>query len=272
LALPAAALARPGFVSANLNLHAGPSVNFPVIDTIPDASRVNIHGCLSGYTWCDVSWRGERGWADGEYLQFVYRGRRVLIVNYGDEIGFPIVGFNIGTYWGHHYRHRSFYGRIGYWRHHYHGHRHGHVRHGGHVGVGAHPHGRRHGHRAAPMMGHRANHARFGAGPATRGGARAHHGRGIPHFRHGAVGRHQAGGRHGATGIRAPHAHRAPHFGAMGGHAMPHPHGGGHSFGGGHVGHAPHLGGHPGGGHPGGGRGGHPGGGHPGGHPGHHHP
>jgi uncharacterized protein YraI len=265
LALPAAALARPGFVSANLNLHAGPSVNFPVIDTIPDASRVNIHGCLSGYTWCDVSWRGERGWADGEYLQFVYRGRRVLIVNYGDEIGFPIVGFNIGTYWGHHYRHRSFYGRIGYWRHHYHGHRHGHVRHGGHVGVGAHPHGRRHGHRAAPMMGHRANHARFGAGPATRGGARAHHGRGIPHFRHGAVGRHQAGGRHGATGIRAPHAHRAPHFGAMGGHAMPHPHGGGHSFGGGHVGHAPHLGG----GHPGGD---HRGGGHPGGHPGHHHP
>jgi uncharacterized protein YraI len=250
-------MARPGFASTNLHLHAGPSVGFPVIDTISSGSRVNIHGCLSGYAWCDVSWRGERGWADGDYLQFLYRGRRVLIVDYGDEIDFPILGFNIGTYWGHHYRHRSFYGRLGYWRRHFHGQHHPRAHHRsvrpGHAASGPHGHPRHHEHRASPVMGHRNHHVSrmpIGRGAGLHVGARPQHGRAFPHFGRGGVGVHR------------PHIHQAPHMGTLGGHAMPHPHVGGPHFG--HGGGAPH----PGGGH----AGGHHGGGHPGGHQGPHNP
>jgi uncharacterized protein YraI len=110
-AVPTAAMARPGFVTTSLNLRAGPSTSFPVVDTLPAGASVNIHGCLAGYTWCDVGWRGERGWVAGRYLDFVYRGRRVLLPDYAVEVGFPIVGFSVGTYWNHYYRHRSFYHR-----------------------------------------------------------------------------------------------------------------------------------------------------------------
>jgi uncharacterized protein YraI len=121
-AAPTAAMARLGFVTTNLNLRAGPSTSFPVVDTLPAGARVNIHGCLSGYSWCDVGWRGERGWVAGRYLDFVYRGRRVLLPEYAVEVGFPIVTFAVGSYWNHYYRHRHFYHRRHYFerrfRHH----------------------------------------------------------------------------------------------------------------------------------------------------------
>jgi uncharacterized protein YraI len=115
LALPAAANARPGFARTDLDVRAGPSFRFPVVDTIPGGARLNIHGCLRGYTWCDVSWRGERGWTRARELAFLYRGRRVLLPYYAEYADFPIIGFDIDTYWPRHYRHHRFYGRLRNW-------------------------------------------------------------------------------------------------------------------------------------------------------------
>jgi uncharacterized protein YraI len=122
-AAPAAAMARPGFVTTKLYIRAGPSTSFPVVDTLPSGARVDIHGCLSGYTWCDVSWRGERGWVAARYLDFVYRGRRVFLPEYAVEVGFPIVSFSVGSYWNNYYRHRRFYHRRNYFERHFRGHR-----------------------------------------------------------------------------------------------------------------------------------------------------
>ena len=62
LLLPSAALAAPGMVTTNVGLRAGPGDGFPVVDRIPGGSHVNIHGCLKGDAWCDVSWSDDRGW------------------------------------------------------------------------------------------------------------------------------------------------------------------------------------------------------------------
>lgn len=271
LALPMAAMASPGFVTTNLNLRAGPSTGFPVVDTIPDGARVNIHGCLSDYAWCDVSWSGARGWADSNYLQSLYDGRRVLIVDYGDEIGFPILTFDIGTYWGHYYRHRPFYGRLNFWRQRYASdyrlHRH-HARGGVHRrAIAAQPAGRatvgvrhnRHANRigraavgapAAAVVGHRGHRARIAApaGRHHRAGAFAH--RASPRVGFAHRGAPRAG--HVAQGAPRGPSHVAAPSRATTGAAVAGPHlnigGGGHG--------GPHGGGRPAGGHGGGGHGG----------------
>src|SRR6476659_5119195 len=117
IALPAAAMAaQPAFTTTDLHLRAGPGTDYPVVDTIPDGSRLRIQGCIAGYNWCNVVWRGEYGWAQGDYLAALYRGERVVVIDEGPEIGLPIIGFNIGTYWRSHYRHRGFYAQIDQFR------------------------------------------------------------------------------------------------------------------------------------------------------------
>lgn len=227
LAVPTAASARPGFVTTSLNLRAGPGTSFPVVDTLPTGAAVNIHGCLAGYTWCDIGWRGERGWVAGRYLDFVYRGRRVLLPEYAVEVGFPIVAFSVGTYWGHYYRNRPFYHRRLYFERHYHHYR-------GHVGRS---HYRPGVHIAPPTSRPNFVHPGF----------RGHQG----HFRGGQHGQHMM--------VRPPRGgvqvhpgagrHMGVHIGGgprRGGGGHPHVRAGGHAGGGGHA-----AGGGQGGGQPG---------------------
>ncbi len=109
LAVPAAAMAAvPGFAITDVNLHAGPGGVYPVVDTLPAGARVRIDGCIGRYAWCNVAWRGEWGWVPGDELQALYRGRRMLVLDYGPEIDLPIIGFSVDTYWHRHYRHRHF--------------------------------------------------------------------------------------------------------------------------------------------------------------------
>jgi uncharacterized protein YraI len=71
LLLPTAALAAPGIVTTSTGLRAGPGAGFPLVDRIPGGERVNIHGCLSGNAWCDVSWSDDRGWVSSQYLEYL---------------------------------------------------------------------------------------------------------------------------------------------------------------------------------------------------------
>jgi hypothetical protein len=80
-----------------------------VVATMHAGDRVRIYGCLTGWFWCDISWRGHRGWAAGRYLQVFYRSHRAPIISYGRYIGVPFIGFNITIYWNSHYKKRSFY-------------------------------------------------------------------------------------------------------------------------------------------------------------------
>lgn len=122
LLMPTAALAAPGIVTTTVSLKAGPGGGFPTVDRIPGGARVNIHGCLRGVAWCDVSWSDDRGWVSSQYLQYLYRNRYVYLPDYVDEIDVPIVPFALTSYWSSHYAGRPWYHRRahwgGYWRSH----------------------------------------------------------------------------------------------------------------------------------------------------------
>lgn len=116
-ALPALASAQNAMTTTDLNLRAGPSTDFPVVDVIPGNAEVTVHGCIEDFNWCDTSFDGIRGWAYGSYLQTMYQQSYVPLVEYGPRVGLPIIGFSIDRYWGSYYRDRSWYHRRDRWRH-----------------------------------------------------------------------------------------------------------------------------------------------------------
>lgn len=111
-ATPAFAAPVSGFVTANVNERSGPSTSYPPIVVIPAGSRITIYGCLSDDSWCDISWRNNRGWMSSKYLQASYQSRRVPIRNYS---GIPFITFNFGSYWDSHYKNRSFFNQRSKW-------------------------------------------------------------------------------------------------------------------------------------------------------------
>jgi uncharacterized protein YraI len=115
LIVPTAAMAARGIVTDTVSLRAGPGVGFPVVDRIPGGAHVNIHGCLRGDAWCDISWAGDRGWVSSEYLQYFYRSRYVYLPDYVDVIDVPVVPFVLGTYWANYYAGRPFFHRRAHW-------------------------------------------------------------------------------------------------------------------------------------------------------------
>ena len=115
LLMPTAALAAPGIVTTTVSLRAGPGEGFPKVDRIPGGARVNIHGCLRGTAWCDVSWSDDRGWVSSQYLEYLYRNRYVYLPDYVDEIDVPVVPFVLTSYWSSHYAGRPWYQRRAYW-------------------------------------------------------------------------------------------------------------------------------------------------------------
>lgn len=96
-------------VATSVYLRAGPRVGYPVVVTLYPGSIVFVHGCLSDYAWCDVSFGDERGWVDAAYLDYAYRGEFLPIMTYGPSLGIALFSFSIGDYWGRYYPHRSWY-------------------------------------------------------------------------------------------------------------------------------------------------------------------
>ena len=115
LLAPTAALAAPGIVTVSAGLRAGPGRDFPLVDRIPGGARVNVHGCLRGYAWCDVSWSDDRGWISSQYLEYLYRDNYVYLPDYVDEIDVPVLPFVLSSYWSSYYAGRPWYQRRAYW-------------------------------------------------------------------------------------------------------------------------------------------------------------
>ena len=115
LLAPTAALAAPGIVTVSTGLRAGPGPGFPLVDRIPGGSRVNVHGCLKGNAWCDISWSDDRGWVSSQYLEYLYRNKYVYLPDYVDVIDVPVVPFVLSSYWSSYYSGRPWYQRRAYW-------------------------------------------------------------------------------------------------------------------------------------------------------------
>ena len=111
LVLPGTAFAAAlAFTTTDLNIRTGPAASYQRFGTIPEGGSVTVHGCLTGYNWCDISWSGERGWVSGNYL--AYAGRRYArqpIPSVGVSIGLPVIGFSPNVYHRRYYVDRPWY-------------------------------------------------------------------------------------------------------------------------------------------------------------------
>ena len=108
------ASAQEAFTTGDVNMRAGPGSRYPVVTTIPEDRQVYIHGCLSDWDWCDVSWRRNRGWVFSDYLEALYRNRRVAFDEYRTFVDIPFVNFGF-TYWDRYYRDRPWYDDWDHW-------------------------------------------------------------------------------------------------------------------------------------------------------------
>jgi uncharacterized protein YraI len=106
--VPGLAEAAQGFIASQTSLRAGPGGQFPYVDQLPAGAPVTVFGCLGGRSWCDVSFRGDRGWVSGSDLEIIFHSRRVRIVEV-TETFVPVETFSVAIYWDHYYRGKPFY-------------------------------------------------------------------------------------------------------------------------------------------------------------------
>lgn len=105
------------YTSSPVDLYAGPSGDYPVVSQIGPGQTVTVNGCVSDYSWCDVSLYDLRGWVYAGYLTYPYQGQYVPLQGYGSVIGLPVIGFSLGAYWDNYYRNRPWYGERDRWAH-----------------------------------------------------------------------------------------------------------------------------------------------------------
>lgn len=118
-----AAAATDAVTTTELNMRAGPSTSYPVVEVLPDNAEVTVYGCVGDYAWCDVSWQSARGWVAASYLSSYTNSRYVPIIEYGPTIGLPVVDFVFDSYWDTYYPGRSWYGNRARWRNYWRDHR-----------------------------------------------------------------------------------------------------------------------------------------------------
>jgi len=99
------AAAAPALVQNDLNLRAGPGVEFPVVAAMPAGTTVNVMGCQA--SWCQVAFGGTAGWANRAFLGLgggAVAGAVAVAPRYGtyESYGYggyaPAYGYDEGTY------------------------------------------------------------------------------------------------------------------------------------------------------------------------------
>lgn len=112
---PAAAdAAFNGWTTRPVSQKAGPAEFYPNVGRVPGGVQVRIFGCVRGITYCDVSWRGNRGWVRGNALAGFYKNKRVPLASFGVQLGVPYITFNFG-YWDNYYRGKPWFKERGKW-------------------------------------------------------------------------------------------------------------------------------------------------------------
>jgi uncharacterized protein YraI len=85
-----------GFATADVNMRAGPSTEYPRIIVLPEGGELQVFGCVRGYTWCDVGYFQYRGWVSSRYLSIFYDD--YTYQPYRPRVVVPIITFDFG-YW-----------------------------------------------------------------------------------------------------------------------------------------------------------------------------
>jgi uncharacterized protein YraI len=117
LACVGLASAQDAYTSRPMNVRAGPNREYPLVAQLDAGAPLDVHGCLDDWSWCDVSFDGNRGWINAGGVSFVYQGERVPLYSYGPHLALPVITFSLLGYWNSYYRGRPWYGQRESWSH-----------------------------------------------------------------------------------------------------------------------------------------------------------
>lgn len=104
---PDVSTALDAYPVATVNMRAGPSTRYPVVDRVPEGEPVRVYGCLSDGSWCDVGSEYDRGWIAARLLHF---DGRLVLRDLAPHRDWPVTECGGSRYWDSHYRDRSWYG------------------------------------------------------------------------------------------------------------------------------------------------------------------
>ncbi len=117
ITLPVTAAAQEARSTKWVNLRAGPARDYPLVTRLGPGTPLAVQGCTQGFGWRDVVAPGDvHGWVYAGNIAYPYQSSEVPVLTYGAVIGFPIITFMIGDYWGQYYRNRPWYGNESRWR------------------------------------------------------------------------------------------------------------------------------------------------------------
>ncbi len=111
----APAFAANGSTSEAVQLQAGPGSEYPDVMRLAPNLKITIHGCARAFDWCDVEWRGNRGWVPAATVDYRMDDTLLPVNNYGSRIGLPQIDFDLTRYWDTHYRQRPWYAQRQEW-------------------------------------------------------------------------------------------------------------------------------------------------------------
>jgi len=63
----------------DLNIRSGPGPEYPIIGFIRSQDPVTMVGCIEGSLWCQVTHKGQEGWAYSQYLATQSADSRVIV-------------------------------------------------------------------------------------------------------------------------------------------------------------------------------------------------
>jgi uncharacterized protein YraI len=115
--IPFAAGAQNAYTAKTVHLRAGPARDYPVVAVLAPGTPLDVLGCLSDYSWCDVIAHDDRGWVYAANIEYLYQGVPEPVLDYGGVIGIGVITFMLGDYWDLHYHGRPWYRDRDYWIH-----------------------------------------------------------------------------------------------------------------------------------------------------------
>jgi uncharacterized protein YraI len=109
------ALAANGSTTESVQLQAGPGSQYPDVMRLAAGLKVEIHGCSAAWDWCDITWRGNRGWVLATSLSYHSEAGEPS-TSLKRESGLPTATFNLEAYWNTHYAQRPWFADRDAWR------------------------------------------------------------------------------------------------------------------------------------------------------------
>jgi uncharacterized protein YraI len=112
-----AAMAENAVTTQVASVRAGPDDSYPEVAQLDADSPIQVMGCLDDWSWCDVTFEGNRGWMYSPDITYEYEGGYVPFYSYAPAFSVPVVTFTVDAYWGRYYHDRPWYRERDQWAH-----------------------------------------------------------------------------------------------------------------------------------------------------------